>query len=688
MTRLTRRALPLVLPLALLLAALHPAPAVAQSAQRSHARSIDPANMDTTCAACEDFYEYANGGWLTRATIPAAYSVWGSFNELADKNNEVVHSILEDARAKASTAKAGSNEQKLGIFYGSCMDSAQAERQGITPIKPMLDRIAALHTRADVEGLVAELHRDGLGVMFSFGARQDPKNSTDVIAIAGQGGLGLPDRDYYTRTDEKSAQLRDAYVAHVARTLELSGVPAADARAQAQRVMALETQLANASMTRVQQRDPNAVYHKMSLAEVQALTPSFQWNRFLQEIGVSGVDVIDVRQPDFFKALDGMLDSVPVEDWQAYLRWHVLDNAAPALSSAFVNEDFNFNRNFTGATELLPRWRRCLQATNAALGEALGQEYVRRTFTPAAKKRALEMVNNLQAALRDHIEGAAWMSDTTKQRAIAKLQAFTKKIGYPDKWRDYSTLEVKPGAFVENLLRARSWETARNLEKIGRPVDRTEWGMTPPTVNAYYNPSMNEIVFPAGILQPPFFDPNADDAVNYGGMGAVIGHEMTHGFDDQGRQFDAQGNLRDWWTAADAEQYKSRAERVSDQFDGYTVVDSTTHVNGKLTLGENIADLGGLTIAYAALEKALAGKPRTKIDGFTPEQRFFLSWAQVWRQRARPEYLRSMVATNPHSPGVWRVNGPLSNMPEFAKAFGCKAGDPMVRPPEQQAQIW
>ncbi len=684
MLTLTRRSLWLLL--VVLLGPLAAAPVRAQRA--TQAQSIDPANMDTTCSACEDFYAYANGGWLTRATIPAAYSVWGSFNELADKNDAVVHDILEHARANAPAAKPGSNEQKLGVFYGSCMDSAQAEAQGITPIQSTLDRIAALRTRDDVEQLIAEFHRDGMGVLFSFGGRQDPKNSQDVIAITGQGGLGLPDRDYYTRTDAKSRQLQQAYVAHVAEMLELSAEPATQATAQARRIMAIETQLANASMTRVEQRDPNAVYHKMTVAEAQRLTPHFQWQRFLRGVGAKRVSVINVRQPEFLKTMDAMLDSVPVADWKAYLRWHVLDNAAPALSSAFVNEDFAFGRNFTGATELLPRWRRCLQATNFALGEALGEVYVRRTFTPEAKKRALEMVNNLQAALRDHILGAAWMSDTTKQQAIVKLEAFTKKIGYPDKWRDYSALEVKPGPYVDNLLRARAWATARNLEKIGKPVDRTEWGMTPPTVNAYYNPSMNEIVFPAGILQPPFFNPTADDAVNYGGMGAVIGHEMTHGFDDQGRQFDAQGNLRDWWTASDAASYKSRAQRVADQFDSYTVVDTATHVNGKLTLGENIADLGGLTIAYAALEKALAGQPRPKIDGFTPEQRFFLSWAQVWRQRARPEYLRSMVNTNPHSPGVWRVNGPLSNMAEFAQAFGCKPGDAMVRPPDQRAQIW
>jgi putative endopeptidase len=403
---------------------------------------------------------------------------------------------------------------------------------------------------------------------------------------------------------------------------------------------------------------------------------------------VPSVASLNVAQPEFFKALDSLVKAVPAADWQTYLRWQVVDDAAPSLSSAFVNENFRFNQQLTGAKELLPRWKRCLQATDAALGEALGQLYVEKTFGPEAKRRALEMVRNLEAALQDRLGRLAWMSDATRKQALGKLAAFQDKIGYPDKWRDYSALTVDARSpYVVNVMRAAQFARAYNLRKIGKPVDRGEWGMTPPTVNAYYNPSKNEIVFPAGILQPPFFDPKADDAVNYGGMGAVIGHEMTHGFDDQGRQFDAQGNLRDWWTPADAEQYKTRATLVANQFDQYVSVD-TLKVNGKLTLGENIADLGGLTIAYAALQKALEGKPRPTIDGFTPEQRFFLAWAQIWRNNTRPEYARMLVTVDPHSPGKWRVNGPLGNMPEFAKAFGCKAGDPMVRSDSLRAQIW
>jgi putative endopeptidase len=662
---------------------------VAGAQARSASRPIDRANLDTTCSACADFNEYANGGWITRATIPAAYSVWGSFQELSDKNLEVVHAILDSAAARVATEPRGSNAWKIGVFYGSCMDSSRVESLGMAPLKPTLDAISAIGSTTQLANSFGDLDRRANLAPFGIGAGQDPKHSSDVIASLGQGGLGLPDRDYYLRTDDKSKELRDRYVAHVARVLELTGESAAAAKADADKVMAFETRLAAASMPRVAMRDPNAVYHKMTLAELQSLTPHIDWSRYLREVGAKGVTTVNVRQPAFVQTLDTLVATAPIDQWKAYLRWHAASSASGALSSPFVNEGFAWAQNLTGAKEQLPRWRRCEGATNAVLGEAVGQEYVRRTFTPAAKARALAMVNNLRDALRDRIGQLDWMSDTTKHLALAKLDAFTRKIGYPDKWRDYSAMKLEPGAYLGNLQAASEWANARNWAKVGKPVDRSEWGMTPPTVNAYYSPTMNEIVFPAGILQPPFYDPNADDAVNYGGMGAVIGHEMTHGFDDQGRQFDAQGNLRDWWTAEDAAAYKTRAQRVSDQFDAYTVVDSATHVNGKLTLGENIADLGGLTVAYAALEKSLAGKPRpAKIDGFTPEQRFFLSWAQVWRERMRPEQQRLLVNTNPHAPAKWRVDGPLSNMPEFAKAFGCQPGDPMVRPDSVRAQIW
>jgi putative endopeptidase len=650
---------------------------------------IDKANMDTTCAACQDFYQYANGGWQSRSSIPAAYAVWGSFQQLSDKNEAVKHDILEEAAKKAPGAQPGSNSWKIGTFYGACMDSTRVEALGRKPLQPTLDAIEAITTTEQLANSFGDLDRRAGLAPFGIGAGQDPKSSADVIAHAGQGGLGMPERDYYLRTDEKSTALRDKYVDHVGKMFVLIGESEAQAKADAARVLALETRFAGASMPRVAMRDPNATYHKMTRAEFQALTPRIDWQRYLDQVGAKNVTVVNVRQPGFFRTLDTLLATVPLEDWKAYLRWRATSAASPSLSSAFVNQSFSWTQNLSGAKELRPRWKRCVSATEAVLGEAVGEEYVRRTFTPAAKARALAMVNNLRDVLRERIGQLAWMSDSTKRQARVKLDAFTRKIGYPDKWRDYSGLEVKPGAFAENLQAASRFANARDWQKVGKPVDRSEWGMTPPTVNAYYSPTLNEIVFPAGILQPPFYDPNADDAVNYGGMGAVIGHEMTHGFDDQGRQFDAAGNLRDWWTAQDAAAYKARTQLVSDQFDGYTVIDSATHVNGKLTLGENIADLGGLTIAYAALQKSMAGKPRpANIAGFTPEQRFFLSWAQVWRESSRPEAERVQVNTNPHAPGRWRVNGPLSNMPEFAKAFSCSPTEPMVRPDSLRAQIW
>ena len=674
-----------LLPLA---AAAQQRPAAGPPASRVPVPAIDPANVDRTAAACTDFYQFANGGWLRRTERPAAYSTWGSFNELADKNTDVVRAILDTLRANAATAAPGSSAQKVGLFYGSCMDSTAAERAGAEPIRPVLREIAAIGSTAQLRASLGALERRAGLAPFGFGAQQDPKQSTSVIAVLNQGGLGLPDRDYYTRTDSASAGLRAAYRDHVAASLRLAGEPADAARRGADAVLRIETALAGASMTRVQQRDPNAVYHRMTVAEAQRLTPGLDWTRFMREVGARDVAAINVRQPDFFRALDSLLGAAPLADWKAYLRWRAVDGAAPSLSAAFVNEDFRWQSGLTGAKALLPRWRRCANATDAALGEAVGEEYVKRTFTPEAKARALAMVNELRGALERRIGALAWMGPETKRQANAKLAAFARKIGYPDRWRDYSALEVRAGSFYANQRRAADFALRRDLAKIGRPVDRAEWGMTPPTVNAYYNPSMNEIVFPAGILQPPFFDVNADDAVNYGGMGAVIGHEMTHGFDDQGRQFDAAGNLREWWTPADAAAYTARAKLVSDQFDAYTVVDSATRVNGKLTLGENIADLGGITVAYDAFQKSIENKRLAPIDGFTPAQRFFLSWAQIWRTLQTPEAARLQVNVDPHAPGQWRVNGPLSNMPEFAAAFGCKPGDPMVRAAAQQAQIW
>jgi predicted metalloendopeptidase len=554
-------------------------------------------------------------------------------------------------------------------------------------MEPELTPIAAVQTLADLQAETARLHARGVGALFRFNSTQDAKDSTQEVGAAFQGGLGLPEREYYLKQDEKSAKLREAYVKHVANMLTLLGDPADVSGAEAAAVMKIETALAAASMKNTDLRDPDKTYHKMTLAELKALAPDFSWESYFKAVGHPELKEINVGQPDFFKALDAQLTATAIADWKTYLRWHLVNTVAAGLSEKFVDEDFDFHgKTLTGAKEIQPRWKRCVQATDRNLGEALGQVYVQKYFPPAAKARALEMVHNLLAALKDDLQTLPWMGAETRAQATAKLEAFTLKIGYTDKWRDYSALKIDRRSFAENMVRASEFDFARRLNKIGKPVDRAEWSMTPPTVNAYNNSGMNEIVFPAGIMQPPFYDPNADDAVNYGGMGAVIGHEITHGFDDHGSKFDGKGNLKDWWTPEDLKNFQSRAKCVSDQFDGY-VVDGDLHENGKLVLGESIADLGGLAIAYAAYEKSLQGKPRPPDrDGFTPEQRFFLGWAQVWGANERIEYARLMANTNPHPLGRFRSNGPLSNMAEFARAFGCKHGDTMVR--EQACNIW
>ncbi len=660
---------------------------VASAAAKPRVTVFDPANFDTTCRPCADFDQYANGGWTKTHTIPGSQASWGSFSELAERNQAASHSILERAAADR-TAKPGTDTWKLGTYYGTCMDSAAAEAAGATPMQPLLSAIDGMKDKNELATEVAWLHQHGVRALFMFGAFQDVKNSDRMIANAGQGGLGLPERDYYFKRDTVSAATRQQYVDHVARAFQLVGAGEADARAAAAQVMAVETALARASYTNLQRRDPNANYHFLPATELAKLTPSFDWTTYLAKRGGPKFDSLNVAQVTFFQGIDSLIAATPLAAWQAYLRWCVIDDASPTLSRAFVEEDFRFARVLSGVTEMQPRWKRCLRATDGGLGDLLGQAYVREHFSPAAKERALRLVHNLEAALDDRLVNLEWMSAATRAAARVKLAAFSEKIGYPDKWRDYSGVSLAKGPFYANRMSARTYEIARQLGKIGQPTERGEWRMTPPTVNAFYSPTLNSINFPAGILQPPFYDPDWDDAANYGAIGAVIGHEMTHGFDDQGRQFDPKGNLRDWWAPEDATNYQSRAARVVTQFDGYTVLDSL-HVNGKLTLGENIADLGGLAIAYAALQKELAGKPApARIDGFTPEQRFFLAYAQIWRRLQRPEAARTQVQTDPHSPGHWRVDGPLSNLDEFAKAFGCKDGDPMVRRQELRARIW
>jgi putative endopeptidase len=665
--------------------ALTVASAGAQGTYRQTA-PLDPVNLDRTANACVDFYQFANGGWIKNNPIPAAFSRWGSFNELEEKNNGELTKILERAAADKSASRSPAI-MMLGTYYSSCMDSAAAEKAGADPLRPRLTRITAISDRNALQSEIAQLHRESISAVFGFGSVQDRKNSTSVIGGARQGGLGLPDRDYYTKTDPASATIRKNYGEHMSRMFQLVGETPAQAAADADRVLAFETALARASLTRVERRDPVATYNYRTAAQLASMTPHFNWTRYFTDLGAPSVPAVDVESPKFFAAVDSLLANAPLTDWKAYLQWRVIRNAAPYLSSAFVNEDFRFSSTLSGAKEILPRVKRCTRETDAGLRDALGQAYVGEYFTPTAKARALEMVHNLEAVFRERLSALPWMSEATRKQAIVKLEAFAEKIGYPDKWRDYSTLKIQPGPFLNNVLAVSVYERKRDLNEIGKPLDRSRWSMTPPTVNAYYNPQLNEIVFPAGILQPPFFSATADDAVNYGGMGSVIGHEMGHGFDDQGAQFDPAGNLKNWWSPEDLEKFKQRTTLIANQYDAYTVLD-TVHVNGRLTLGENAADIGGLSVAYAALQKALAGKPKPLIDGFTPEQRFFLAWAQIWRQNITPQNQMVRINTDPHSPGRWRTNGPLSNMPEFAQAFGCKPGDAMVRPDAVRATLW
>jgi len=669
------------------------------AANAQQAKPLNRANLDTTCAPCTDFYEFANGGWLKRNSIPPDKSSLGSFGILGDQNQEVVQKIvIDDANlVRDGEAKAGSNDMKIGNFYAACMDTTAMEKAGVKPLKPALDAIAAAKTTDDIVKLFGSRALRGGGgggrgggggaSPFSLGPQTDPKNSKLVILSANQGGLVL-NREDYLGDNERANDRRAKYVEHMARSLELIGESKDQAAADAKTVMGLETAIAKVTIPQADMRDPVATYHKMTLAEFGKMTPHIDWQRYLQQQGAKTTADVNVRAPQYFTALDTLITSTPVDTWKAYLRWHVTNGAMNSLSSAFRKEAFAWQKVTSGVQQQQSRLKQCAAATNAALGEAVGEQWIKRNFTPEAKARAAKMVDNLVSALRDRINGLDWMSQQTKVQAVAKLNAFLRKVAYPDKWRDYSTLAIKPGSYYDNQRVVAEWNSERSWARLGKAPARDEWSMTPPTVNASYSSSLNQIQFPAGILQPPFFDPNADDAVNYGALGAVIGHEMTHGFDDSGRQFDAQGILRDWWTPEDASKYKAAAQLVVDQFNGYTVVDSVSHVNGRLTLGENIADLGGLTVAYHAMEKAIAGKPHPKIDGFTPEQRFFLGWAQVWRSLARPEQALNSLKTDSHSPNKWRVNGPLSNMPEFKQAFGCKEGDPMVRPESLRARIW
>jgi putative endopeptidase len=642
-------------------------------------------SLDKTADPCVDFYQFACGGWVKNNPIPADHPIWSRFGELAERNRTELRGILENS-AKAANRTA--NEQKIGDYYATCMDEESINKKGIAVLKPEFDRIAALKDKSSLPALLAHLHSQGVDGLFNLSSGADFKNAKEVIAQADQSGISLPDRDYYLKDDPKSVELRKAFVEHVANTFKLLGDSPEEAAAEAKAVMDIETALAKGSMDRVERREPEKVYHKLSEQEWQALTPSFSFTKYLSDLGTPSFTALNVASPDFFKALDTELKNVSLDDLKTYLRWHLVHSQVQALPKPFVDEDFNFyGKTLQGTKELQARWKRCVAAADGDLGEALGQVFVEKYYPPEAKERTLKMVHQLEDALRQDITEVQWMSETTKKQALIKLAAIQNKIGYPAKWRDYSTLKIVRGDALGNSLRANAFEVHRQLAKIGKPLDKQEWQMTPPTVNAYYEPTENDINFPAGILQPPFYDFKADDALNFGGMGAVIGHELTHGFDDQGALFDPEGNLKNWWTEGDEKAFKERTQCLVNEYDKFVAVDDL-HVRGKLTLGENTADNGGLRIAHMALMKSLAdaNKPLEKIDGFTPEQRFFLGWGQIWCQNQTDQMARLLAQNNEHSPGNFRVNGVVQNMPEFQKAWGCKAGQPMVA--QNACHVW
>jgi putative endopeptidase len=648
---------------------------------------FDLTAMDTSVKACDDFYRFAVGKWRDTHPLPPQYSRYGRFEELAERNRDVLHKILEEDAA-VTNAAPGSAEQKVGDFYSSCMNETAIEAAGVTPIQPELERISAVSDRASLLSELNHLHSAGYAPLFRVGATNDQKNSKMIIASLGTGSLGLPDRDYYLRDDDRFKTIRNQYVDHVTKMLALSGESTDQANSDARRILELETKLASALLTRVEQRVPENTYHPTAVTELASMAPAVDWPSYLQNLGVN-TTTLNVSQPKYIQTVNQLLNDVPLEDWKALLRWQVVDNAAPYLSSAFVNEDFNFGgRTLSGTKEQQERWKRCVRAADAGIGQLLGQEYVRRNFTPEAKAKMSSLIDNLVGALREDIPTLTWMGPETKAAALEKLNAFQRRIGYPDQWRDYSALNISRASYASNAQAARAWAYHHNIERIGHPDNPNEWGaFTPPTVNASYSPNQNNITFPAGILQPPFFDPNADDAYNYGGIGTVIGHEMTHGFDDQGAKYDAQGNLRNWFTPEDLKNFQARTDCVANEYNEFNVAQDI-NISGKLVNGEAVADLGGATIALRAYEKSLEGKERKTIDGFTPEQRFFLGFAQVWGENMSPQEATRRALTDPHAQGPFRVNGTVQNMPEFWKAYHCTDGDKMVRDAAKRCAIW
>ncbi len=658
-------------------------------AQDKPLHGIDLNDLDRKASPCQDFYEYSNGNWRANNPIPPSMVIWSKRWAAGESTKDVLRGILEEAAAHSSTAPPKSTDRLIGDYYGACMDEKRIDAQGVNALKSETDLIQSIATVADLTHAITRLHEEGIFVPFFFGSSQDPHNPQQVIADAGAGGLGLPDRDYYFKDDDKSKETRQKYVEHVAAMFVLAGSDKPAAAAAAQVVMRMETALAGATLTNVELRDPYATDHKMKLDDLQKITPDFNWAEYFKASNLDPAVAVNVDQPKFMQEFQRQLQQTSLADWKTYLTWQLLNSAAPSLSAPFVQEDFAFYQQYLeGAKEMKPRWKRCVEATDGDLGEALGKKYVEKTFSPEAKARMQEMVKNILLALHDDILTVTWMSDATKQKALEKLSTFNPKVGYPDKWKDYSSVEITRDSYWNDVVAARRFAVRDDAQLIGKPVDRLRWGMTTPTSNAYYNPLLNEIVFPAGILLPPMFDVNATDAVNYGGIGPVIGHEISHGFDDQGAKYDSTGELKSWWTPADYKEFQSRGQCVVDQFSSYTV-EGGMHENGKLVLGESIGDLGGVKLAYLAFEKSMEGKPRPPDqDGFTPEQQFFISWGQARGDEIRPDAQRQFVLTNPHPVSKYRVIGPLSNLPEFCKAFGCKAGDAMVRAAELRCSVW
>ena len=641
--------------------------------------SFDVTAIDKSIEPCVDFYQYACGNWIKSNPVPPDKSRWGRFDELAEHNLYILRDILVQAQAPG---KHSAPEKMVGEFYGACMDESTIEKKGTAPLAPELARINGVNTKADVIKQIAYMHQSGRPALFAFYGQPDMHDSNATIAYIDQGGLTLPDRDYYIKDDAKSVETRQKYLEHVQKVFELEGDNPDMAVAEAKTVLAVETGLAQSSMDRTARRDPKTRDHKMTVTEIAAAAPNFDLTAYFASNGSPKFTTINVGNPDFFKQVNTQLDSVSVADWKTYLRWKTINSYAPTLTAAFVQEDFAFNGQYmSGQKEMEPRWKRCVKATDQSLGMALGQLYVDRTFGAAGKERTLKMVKAIESAMQQDVNQLDWMSDTTKKQAYVKLNTIVNNIGYPDQWRDYSSVTIKADDYSGNIARTGSFEVKRQYNKIDKPTDRKDWSMTPPTVNAYYRPPMNDINFPAGILQPPFYGKLMDDAVNYGAIGVVIGHELTHGFDDQGRKYDAQGNFKDWWTPADGKEFEKRADCTAAEYSSFVAVKDDkgeVKLNGKLTLGENTADNGGLKLAYMALTEIIGNAPVKPIDGYTPQQRFFLAYGQIWCQNVTDQEARKRVLTDPHSPGQWRVNGAVQNSAAFQQAFGCKAGQPMV----------